>query len=189
MLTLSTDHKYAWNGQHVPGFSEICADLGVTEKNPFYTEAGREEGTLLHEWLLFLAQGQEPADPPDPRIAGRVEGIKKFLVESRFKFEQGEEKVYHPILRYACTPDLVGQMAGSRCIVETKRGARLKSHQLQTAAQKLAIEANGIYCRDRYALYLKDGDYRLEKHEDKLDMERWKTLPPAWHTMNWYRGK
>ena len=186
MLTLDDNHKYAFSGVPVPGFTEIIGDLGITEPSRFYTEAGREEGTMLHEWLFFLASGGVPAEEPDERIAGRVEGIRKFLRESAFVFEGGEKILYHPGLVFACKPDLWGMIGGVRVVLDAKRGARQGFHSLQTAAQKMALSANGIHCRDRYGLYLKDGDYRLEAHADKADEDRWRAIVTAYHAKRWY---
>ena len=186
MLTLDDNHKYAFSGVPVQGFTEIIGDLGITEPSRFYTEAGREEGIALHEWLLFLAQGQEPSAPPDERIAGRVEGIRKFLRESKFSFQGGEEIMYHPGLVYACKPDLWGLINGRLSVIDAKRGAKQCFHVLQTAAQKLALAANKIFCLDRFGLYLKDGDYRLEAHTDKTDEDRWKVIVAAYHAKRWY---
>ena len=180
------NHQYFEEGNRVPGFTEIVMALGIVKPNPFYTPDGRDQGTALHQWLLFLAQGKEPADLPDERIAGRVEGIRKFLRESDFKFQGGEQPMFDKSIRFCCTPDLWGNMAGARCVIDAKRGAKLKHHALQTAAQKLALASNGIHCRDRYTLYLKDGGYKLEQHTDANDMGRWQAIVAAYHAAQFY---
>lgn len=181
------EHRYFLeDGREVPGFSAICKDLGVTAENRFYSEFGRDRGTSVHLWARFLAEGSTPADEPDERIAGYVFAFKKFLSESRFHFEGGEHPVFHPGLFFACSPDLYGNMSGARCVIDIKTGAALPVHAAQTAAQKLALSANGIQCRDRYGLYLKDGDYRLEAHADKADEDRWKVIVAAYHAKRWY---
>lgn len=189
MLTINEAHEYHKDGVRIPGYSEICKDLGVTEANGFYTDDGRDQGTALHAWLLFLAQGNTPAADPEPEIAGRVEGIKKFLAESRFVFSGGEVPQFEPTYRYACTPDLWGHMGAFSVVIDAKRGAKLKSHALQTAAQKMALTANGFMAQRRYSLYLRDGDYRLEPHEDKQDEARWKAIVSAYHAKQHYRGE
>jgi len=186
MLTLDADHRYWWDKQSVPGFSEICKDLGGTKDNPFYTDEGRDEGMALHKWLIFLASGQEAKDEPDERIAGRVAGIRKFLGESAFRFEGGETPLYCKPLNFACTPDIWGHLGSRAAVVEAKRGKKLKYHCLQTAAQKIALASNGFIALDRYSLHLRDGDYRLEQHTDKADEDRWKILVMAYHAKTHY---
>lgn len=173
-----SDHLY-WIPQpargefRVPGYSEICKDLGITKDNQFWTDEGREEGVALHAWLKFLASGMKPKSEPDPRIAGRVKGIEKFLKDTGFKIAGGEIPVYDPINRFACMPDLYGHIGRTAWIIEAKRGSKMASHKLQTAAQMIALRANGFRAQKRAALYLRDEDFRLDEHTDTMDMARW----------------
>lgn len=169
-----------------PGYSEICSDLGIVKPNPFYTEEGRAEGVALHSWLNFLVQGKVAKTEPDARIAGRVEGIKKFLFDTKFKLLGGEVPMYDPINRFACTPDLHGVMNKFMFVIDAKRGGKLPSHRLQTAAQFIALRSNGIRIQKRAALYLRDGDYRLEEHTDSMDMARWGIFVSAWYLRKEY---
>ena len=59
------NHIYRADGIVKPGFSEICKSVGFPD-NPFWTDAGREEGVALHKWLLFLAKGGDfdSVEPP-----------------------------------------------------------------------------------------------------------------------------
>jgi hypothetical protein len=190
-ITLDAEHRY-WKGkERLPGFSEICADMGFP-KNPFWTDAGRDEGTALHQWVEFLALGQQVADAdPDPRIAGRVDGFRKFRRETDFACAGAESIQFEPELRYCCKPDLWGYMptalpGSPRVVIEVKRGARAKVHKLQTAAQVLALRAGGFDATERYALYLKNGGYALERHDDDEDFECWKALVYAYHAKRRY---
>lgn len=185
-IRLDENHVY-WRGTaRVPGFTEICKNLGVIGDNPFYTEEGRAEGVAIHQWAIFLASGQEPDESPDDRIAGRVEGYRKFLRESGFSFKGGEEPVYHSSLVYACTPDPYGDLNGVLSVIDIKRGSKEPWHPLQTAAQKMALASNGIFAQNRYGLYLMDGDYRLIPHTDKADEMRWTALVTAFHAKTFH---
>ena len=185
-IRLDLEHRYWACDNRVPGFTEICKDLGVIKDNAFYTEAGRQEGNALHKWLAFLASGNEPESEPDPRIAGRVEGIRKFLRESSFKTAGCEIPQYHAELNFACTPDLFGYMGAFASVIDCKRGAKEPWHALQTAAQLIALRANGFLAQKRYGLYLRDGGYRLIEHLDVGDMSRWKTLVGAHNAKSFY---
>lgn len=186
-IELSEDHKYTVDGARVPGFTEICLALGIIQPSPFYTEDGRKQGTAIHSWMLFLAQGNTAKIQPEQEIAGRIEGFKKFLYESRFKFLGGEDIQFEPNLRYCCKPDLYGQLGTTNVVIEVKRGAVMKSHLIQTVAQSLALKAGGFRVHARYALYLKDsGDYRLIEHTDKEDETRWKAIVGAYWAKSFY---
>lgn len=188
-VRLDDQHRYFYGEKRVPGFTEICQDLGIIKPNAFYTPQGREEGNALHTWLLFLAQGQEASEAPDDRIAGRVEGIRKFLRESSFKFVGGETIQYCAGLGYCCKPDLWGSIGGRTCVIEAKRRAAQKWHPLQTAAQRFALAVNEFSARQRFGLYLKDGDYRLIEHTDTKDEKRWMSIVSAYHAKYHYTEK
>ena len=179
------NHVYTVDGRIVPGYSEVCADLGFP-KNPFWTEQGRAEGEALSKWLLFLAQGKEPRDPPDERIAGRVEGIKRFFKERRFVFVGGETPLYCQNLNVCCTPDIYGYIEEERVVIEAKRGAKMKRHRLQTACQALALSDNGFEVSRRCCLYLKNGGYTMDEHDDEEDLECWRALVGAYHAKKIY---
>lgn len=184
-ITLDKEHKYEVDGVRRPGFTEIAKDMGVIKDNPFYTAHGRDEGTALSEWNLFLAGGGEPEYEPDACIAGRVKGFRKFLKDTAFTLEGGEGLLFSK-LNYCCKPDLWGRIGTSKVLVEAKRGAKLKWHRLQTAAQAIALRENGFAVQKRLGLYLSDGGYSLELHDDKQDEERWRALVMAYHAKRFY---
>lgn len=186
-LRLDSEHRYWLGPQQVHGFTEIARAMGIIAENPFYTAEGRDQGTAIHQWLLFLAQGQEPECPPDERILGRVEAIKKFLYETGFKFVGGEKPVYETISRYACTPDLWGHIGQYSAVIDAKRGGKLGWHPLQTAAQRMALACEGFAAQRRFTLYLSDGSYKLEEHKNNRDFDAWKAVVAAFHTREAYK--
>lgn len=199
-VTIDADHRY-WKGdERVPGYSEICASMQIGKEDcqdcadhkrhmhdgSFWTEDGRNQGVALHYWLQFLAKGLVSSIEPEPEIAGRVEGIKKFIRETRFAYAGGETIQYEPLLRFACTPDIWGVVSNTKWVIDMKRGAEMKSHALQTAAQKIALAANGFTAIKRGALYLMDGDYRLMEHKDRRDESCWRTIVQAYNAKKLY---
>src|SRR3990167_9274251 len=142
-------HTYWLGDRRVPGFSEICKETGITKENPFYTEQGRAEGIALHEWLGFLVRGKVPKEAPHPSIADRVEGIKAFIRDTGFGIVGGEVPQYDLVNDFACTPDLWGYIKGVSWIIDCKRGQKLAVHALQTAAQSIALSANGFRAQKR----------------------------------------
>ena len=202
MIRLDENHLYWYGSRRAPGFSEICKSMRVGEPDcadclsgvghyhngNFWTEEGRNQGTALHWWLLFLAQGKKSDKEPEPEIAGRVEGIRKFLRDEKLKLIDGEKPQYDPVLNFACTPDIWGWMNGGIWNLDGKRGGKLNIHKLQTAAQKIALKANGVPVSNRGSLYLSDGDYRVKEHADYLDEIRWRAIVSAYHAKGVYKN-
>ncbi len=190
-VRLDAEHLYwvpAQNGEaQVPGYTAITHDLGIVKDNQFYTEEGRAEGVALHKWVRYIASGRIPTTKPDYRIAGRVEGIIKFVTDTGFKFEGGEEPRYDPINRFACTPDIWGFMGSWSWNLDAKSGVELEGHPLQTAAQSIALKANGFRAQKRGCLYLKDGDYRLIEHTNSRDIPAWTQFVSAYYLKSSYR--
>lgn len=189
-ITLDLDHRY-WvpdgtqecGSRQVVGFSELCAAMGVTRPNPFYTAQGRAEGVALHKWLHFLVLGKVPTTPPHPSIAGRVDGIRKFIERSGVKFVGGESPRYDPKTGVACTKDLWGYIGPWSYVIDAKRGAKQKVHRLQTACQSIVLRANDFRPQKRAALYLRDGDYRFDDHDDRSDETNWLHIVAGYHAM------
>lgn len=184
-IRIDSDHRYFMGSITVPGFTEICKDLGIIKENRFYTDEGRDVGTKVHEWCLFLAQGNESETGPDSRIKGRVNGFRKFLNESLFSFSFGEIP-QNCGTSFACTPDLVGHIGVFSVVIDIKAGAPQKWHRLQLAAQKIALADGGFKAQKAYSLYLRDDSYRLIEHETKEDEYRWKAFVAAYHAKKRY---
>lgn len=181
------EHRYFYGDKEVPFFTKIAKDMGLIEDNKFYTSDGRNQGQTLHSWLLFLAQGNIPTNDPEPEIKGRVDAIKKFLYESRFKFVGGETPQYESVYGYATKPDLWGYLGTTPVVIEAKRGQPLPWHKLQTASQSMALGSNGFGVLQRFGLYLKDnGNYRLTEHDDFDDLKRWAAIVNAYNAKKFY---
>lgn len=171
----------------VPGFTEIIKSYGLAD-NAFWTEAGRDEGTAIAQWMLFLFRGGVAVKQADPRIAGRVEAIKNFIRDTGFVFAGGETPLYSKTLRHGVMPDLWGFIGSFSWCIDGKRGAKSKTHKLQTAAQKLALLDNGFGAQKRGALYLKDdGTYKLDEHTDAGDEARWRSIAYGYHAAQFYK--
>ena len=179
-------HTYYLEDKKIPGFTEICKDMGIISDNPYYTEQVRREGIALHSWLLFKVQGKESKEPPHPSIAGRVRGIEKFIFDTGFSIAGGEVPKYDQESRFACTPDTWGHINGVSWVIDAKRGGKMPYHPLQTAAQRIALASNGFRAQKRGTLYLADDSYRLQEHKDPLDMLKWKAIVSAYYAKKSY---
>jgi hypothetical protein len=196
-LELDSDHIYRLDGRKVPGFTQIAQNMGLIPDMSFATVAGRDEGTALHEWCDFAAQGLKPDADPDPRIAPRYTQFLKFLAETEFKRVGSESLLYHPMLGYCGKPDLWGTLAGRNVIIDIKGGARLPFHALQLAAYRILLREGvgadgvpvkfGLVPASIYTLYLSDENYRLSQVEYPALHERnWGAIVAAYHAKKHY---
>ncbi len=190
-VRIDPDHRY-WipdgtaptGSRQVPGYSEICAAIGVTKPNPFYTEDGRERGSAVHEWASFIAQGKITKADPDGRIKARVDQFRRFIRDTRFVLAGTETPMYDPVAGFACTPDLWGSIGVWSWVIDVKTGGKQKSHALQTSAQSVALKANGFRAQKRGVAYLKDGNYRLIDHANPEDESNWRAIVAGYHAMH-----
>ena len=196
-ITIDGNHIYRVDGIVKPGFSEILVSMGF-EKNPYWTDSGRDEGTALHKWFEFLARQPKKEDEnydseencdenkPDGRIAGKVRGISEFLYDHEFILKDSEKPLYAKA-GYCCTPDAWGELDGVPCLIELKAGSPMKRHCLQTAAQQIALDDNGFKTEARYVLYLREEGYVLKVHEDSEDIDAWMSILWAYHAKEIYK--
>lgn len=179
------DHVYRVNGIIKPGTNQV---LNVYfPPSPFYTEAGRDLGAARHLWFDFLARALEPAEDPDPRIAGEVAGFKRWLEDYKPLRHGGETPLYDAELGVCGTPDWWGMVEGRLAIVDFKPKAKNKRTPVQTASYQHNLLANGVPVVDRYELRLGDGTYRFEPHEDDEDVSRWEAMVYGYHAAGFYR--
>ena len=183
-ILLDADHNYTVDGVPHPGVSTI---LNIYfPPSEFYTEAGKEKGTIRHSWYNFLAQGLTPGEKPDPRIAGEMEQFRKWLVLVQ-PCRLGGEKPFAVKGLVCGTPDWYGEIAGRLSVVDFKPKTRNKRTQVQTAAYQYILKKNNIMILDRYELRLSPTTFRLEKHKDINDVRRWEAMMYGFFAAEFYR--
>jgi hypothetical protein len=132
-------HVYTYDGQRVSGVSEVLTGLGIVER-VWFTEFARARGTAVHLALEYLLTGTLDWTTLDPRIEPYVRAAVRFLEDAQVG-ENGrivERPVYHSMLRYAGTPDLVAEVFGERCVIDWKSGGT-GAAGLATAAYEMAV--------------------------------------------------
>ena len=170
-LDLET-HTYTYAGVRVAGVSEVLTGLGIV--NPtWFSEFARERGSAVHSALEYLLTGKLLWDRLDPRIVKYVEAAVRFLDDAKADREGAwvERPVYHQVLRYAGTPDLVTTVFGDPCIADWKTGGT-GAAGIATALYDMAIRDERGFERPlrRMAVQLKpDGTYRKTDLKDPND--------------------
>jgi hypothetical protein len=171
------EHKYSFDGQPVPGVSEILDAAGF---KGFYPPGDyRLRGTRVHEASVFLDMGAEVK--VGTGIKGYVEAYRKFKADFYdVKWEDVEKPVYHAGLCYAGTLDRFGWLGGRKLLLDIKTGTPAKRRlRLQTAAYAVAKDEPGCL---RWGLELvKDGSYKIHNCGEESDIDVWIGIVKRFH--------
>lgn len=111
-------------------------------------------GTAIHNAAENYAKfGIE--DVP-PAYAGYFNGFRQWWDDAKPEILATEHKLYHKILRYAGTADLLCIINGKLTLVDYKTSAQVNTKlcAIQLEAYDRALESHGIKVEDRLILHL-----------------------------------
>jgi hypothetical protein len=122
----------------------------------------------------------------------RLVGLRKFVADTGFVMLASEEMMYSEHFQVAGTPDLVGPMRvrPSCALIDVKRsllGGRVVGLQLSGYALMWNEQHPDNPITERYALVLKDNDYRLEPFTDPRDRLAFLAALTLWKWNNNWR--
>lgn len=175
MLKFDPDlHQYSIGSEILPSITQILAAEGFIDST-WYTAAGRDRGTTAHKITHDYDMGELFEELLDPAYIPYLKAYKQFLQDTGFKVLASEVPRYHMALRYAGTPDKVGEMRGCFAVVEQKSGALEPWTRIQAAAQGELVKQDFNVARvKRYGLQLRpDGKYRLIEYDNRQDEGIW----------------
>lgn len=182
-------HIFRWGGQIVPSITKILSDSGLFEFN-FCTQEGLERGSRVHKATEMFDRGTLDWNSVDESEIGYVQAYEKFILDTGFKPEIIEEKLYSPTFGFAGIPDRAGKLNGRNVIVEIKTGVENRRYErLQTAAQYILLTENytDYKISSRIALHIKnDGSYSIGKpflHHSK-DISQFMALKTIYNLKN-----
>jgi len=184
LLFEEATHTYRFDGAVVPSVTQILAPLNdLSFVDPQVLEYKRQLGTAVHKATELYDLGDLDEDSLAPVIRPYLDAWIRFRREKPFEILGMEQKVYHPLHRYAGTYDRMISMDGRRGPLDIKTGETLPGYGPQTAAYKAASEAEtGERLTGRWTIQLRDdGTYRLHT---KADADDW---PVFLSCLNLYR--
>ena len=187
MLNFNPDlHQYSVGNEILPSITQILSAEGFVDTT-WYTDAGRDRGTIRHLVTHQHDIGELYEDELDPEYLPTLKAYKAFLKDTGFKVRDSEVPRYHKTLKYAGTPDKVGELGKYIAVVEIKGLGLEPWHQIQTAAQaELVKQDYNVVIVKRFSLRFKpDGTYRLEEHANRQDAGIWLS---AVAVHNWKRN-
>lgn len=172
-------HIYRLNGIQIPSVSAIMeplshAEYGSIDENTLNRAANK--GTIIHNaienWLKF------GIDDEDPEYAGYFNGFREWWGKRKPEFIASEFRVYHKLMRYAGTIDLLAVIEGKLTLVDFKTTYRLieKNCGIQLEAYAQALASHGIKVEEKRILHIqKDGKWEDPQFPSK-DPNRWRVF-------------
>ncbi len=170
-------HTYSVGSEILSSITQILFAEGFID--PFwYTADGRDRGSIIHEVTCLYDNGDLIEDEILAEYIPYLQAYKSFLKDTGFKVLESEAPRYHKTLRYAGTPDRIGEMGKYMAVVDIKSGAVELWHKLQLAAQAEFVKQDfNVVMVKRYGLQLKsDSSYRLQEYTDRQDAGMWQAI-------------
>lgn len=165
-------HSYTVDGVFVPSVTQVLNEEGLV-----YFPIPEEQlafcawrGSAVHLACLYDDDGCLDESTVQPEHRGYLEAWRKCKAQLRPTFVAAEQRLYHPALRYAGTPDRVVRLPGRARpqLWDLKTGIPHRATPLQTAAYMHLLAARtdgGAFQYERFAVRLtKDGDYIMQQH-------------------------
>ena len=157
-------HIYRLNGQIIPSVTTLMKPLSEQvygTVDPAILEKASRRGTAIHNAIEnYLQYGVEDIEPG---YEGYFTSFIRWYEKKKPKVVATERKVYHKILRYAGTSDLLVIIDGRLTLVDYKSSAQVytKLCSVQLEGYDRAYESHGVKIEDRLILHLgREGGYQ-----------------------------
>jgi len=172
-------HTYTLNGSVIPSVTRLMKPLSDSlygGVNEYALEMAARRGTAVHNAIEnFLLCGIEDIEE---EYEGYFEAFKSWYEEYKPVVHTTEQKVYHKIMRYAGTGDLIASIDDEKILIDFKTSSVINEMLtgVQLEAYDKAYESHGVHLDGKAILHLcKDGKYTYRKY-GKNDTESWRTF-------------
>lgn len=179
-LTFSeAKHIYLLDGQEIPSVTTVMGLLSAQEYGSVderTLENAAHRGTAVHNaienWIKF---GLEDIDPD---FHGYFDGFLEWWKRDNPEPIGSEIRIYHKLLRYAGTVDMVAEIEGKVTLIDFKTTYKVieKNCRVQLEAYSQALASHGIAIDRKCILHMKkDGKWELLDFPAK-DGQAWGTF-------------
>ena len=172
-------HTYRLDGNILPSVSKILEPLSGAEyanipSSILMTAANR--GTEIHRAIEDFIIFGERGIPEEYR--GYFDAFEAWYSTAKPKIIATELQMYHPILLYAGTSDLVCQIGDDICLVDYKSSSKVidKVYRVQMEAYKQLLKCRNINITRKILLHLKGAGYYEEVYYQTDDTEAWRVF-------------
>jgi len=172
-------HIYRLNGMVIPSVSQIMEPLSTAEYGMIdrkTLDEAANKGTAVHNaienWLKF---GIEDLNP---EYMGYMEGFKEWWELRKPILVGSELRVYHKLLRYAGTVDLLAIIDDELNLIDFKTTYRLveKNCGVQLEAYSQGFASHGLKIAKKRILHLKKDGTWDDPQFPANDANRWRVF-------------
>lgn len=177
-------HTYTVGNEVVPSVSQIlrrgggATDYSVVPEE-ILRRAAQIGNEVHHHVEMFYTMGFWP-ETEDSSVEAYLPGFYDFIDDDVFEWTWSELLMYHPLLWYAGTVDLVGHVEGELSIIDVKTTNKInkKGVELQTAGYKeLYRFVTGDEPLRRYVLWFrKHKTYELVPCDDAFAFAKFEEM-------------
>ena len=169
-------HEYRLSGEKIPSVTQILKILtgdvyaNIPERN---LQIAAERGSAIHEafeiWALY------GIDDVDSQYRPYMDAFLTWWKENKPEECSAETMLYHPVLRYAGTADLICKINGKTTLIDYKTTAKAfpKIYALQLEAYAQALRAHGIEVEDKIILHVMKNGKLEALHFPARDPDAW----------------
>lgn len=164
-------HEYRVAGRIVPGVTSLLQSLHSFAGVPLdVLEEAQHRGSSVHAAAHYLDDDDLDEESLEPADAAYMPAYRRFLKDCTPNWTAIEVPVFHRTLRYAGTPDRIGEFTyqGKRvrqAVVDLKTS--FASHPCWAMQCSAYAHAAGVPTARQFTLQLRDdGTYRLKEWTD-----------------------
>lgn len=164
-------HRYVLHGTDIPSVSQIMAPLSHIEYKDIdksILDKAAKRGTGIHNCIEnYIKYGVRDFDP---EYQGYANGFMEWWNQNNPEVIGSEYRVYHSVLMYAGTIDLLAYINGELCLIDYKTTYRLidKNCRVQLEGYSQALKTHGVEAQRKHILHLqKDGKWQFPEYPAK----------------------
>lgn len=157
------DHTYTLNGLEIPSVTTLMKPLSAEAYktvDPDTLNKAARRGTAVHNALENYAKfGIEDIDPD---LRGYFDAFLNWWELRKPEPIATEHRLYHKIMRYAGTADLICLIDGKVTLVDYKTSSQVNTKMcaVQLEGYDRALESHGIEIENRLILHLSKNGYQ-----------------------------
>lgn len=158
-------HIYRLDGKQIPSVSQIMEPLSKAKYGGIddaVLNKAANRGTAVHTAIEIFIKTDGFVDI-QPEFAGYMEAFEAWWKDFEPEPLASEYRMYHKLMGYAGTADLLCRIGGKLTLVDYKTSAAVseKLHGVQLEAYAQALSSHGIEVEDKLILHLKkDGEFK-----------------------------